>query len=144
VLKDNKFITRTEIKVRFSEVDSMGIVWHGHYIKFFEDGREAFGREHNLGYLNIYENGYFAPVVKVDCNFKRYIRYGETVIVESEYVNTQAAKIVFRFKIFNKKNDELVAEGGSMQVFTTPDGELVLNNPPFYEEWKKQRGLLEG
>ncbi len=139
----DKLVNRTEIVVRFSEVDSMGIVWHGHYVKFFEDGREAFGKEHNLGYMDIYGNGYFAPVVKVDCNFKRYVKYGDTVVVESEFVNTKAAKIVFKFRIFNKSNQELVAEGESIQVFTSPDGELILTNPQFYEEWKMEKGMLE-
>ena len=39
---------RKEIIVRFSEVDSMRIVWHGNYLKYFEDGRESFeiGRAH--------------------------------------------------------------------------------------------------
>ena len=46
----------TDIKVRFSEVDSMGILWHGHYIKYFEDGRESFGRSFEFGYMNIYHN----------------------------------------------------------------------------------------
>lgn len=142
-MKSKKLINTTEIVVRFNEVDSMGIVWHGHYVKFFEDGREAFGKEHNLGYLDIYGNGYFAPVVKVECNFKRYVKYGDTVVVETKFINKKAAKIVFKFLIFNKSNNELVAEGESMQVFTTPGGELVLTNPPFFEEWKRKKGLLE-
>ena len=138
----DKLTNRTEIAVRFNEVDSMGIVWHGHYIKFFEDGREAFGKENDLGYMDIYGNGYFAPVVKVDCNFKRYVKYGDTVIVETKFINTKAAKIVFKFKLFKKSNGELVAEGESIQVFTTPGGELVLTNPPFFEDWKNQKGIL--
>ncbi len=140
--KKKQLINRTEIVVRFSEVDSMGIVWHGHYIKFFEDGREAFGKEHNIGYLDIYDKGYLAPVVKVNCDFKRYVKYGDAIIVETEFINTKAAKIVFKFKIFNKRNDELVAEGESIQVFTMPNGELVLTNPPFFEAWKKEKGFV--
>ena len=35
---------RTPIRVRFSEVDSMQVVWHGEYMRYFEDGREDFGR----------------------------------------------------------------------------------------------------
>ena len=34
---------RTTFRVRFSEIDSMQIVWHGEYVRYFEDGREAFG-----------------------------------------------------------------------------------------------------
>ena len=39
VLTDRKTIT-----VRFSEVDAMQVVWHGEYIRYFEDGRESFGK----------------------------------------------------------------------------------------------------
>lgn len=46
-------ISKTNIPVRFSEIDSLGILWHGHYIKYFEDGREAFGAEYNLGYMDV-------------------------------------------------------------------------------------------
>jgi acyl-CoA thioester hydrolase len=38
----------TEIRIRFSEVDSMGVVWHGNYIRYFEDGRESFGNSMEL------------------------------------------------------------------------------------------------
>ena len=38
-------VNKTSLRVRFSEVDSMQIVWHGEYVRYFEDGREAFGRE---------------------------------------------------------------------------------------------------
>ena len=44
----------TTIRVRFNEVDSMNITWHGHYVTFFEDAREAFGKEYNLDYLTIF------------------------------------------------------------------------------------------
>ena len=44
---------KVAINIRFSEVDSLLIVWHGHYLKYFEDAREAFGRKYGLGYLGI-------------------------------------------------------------------------------------------
>ena len=46
--------SKIEIPIRFSEVDSLRVVWHGHYVKFFEDGRETFGKEFGLGYLDIF------------------------------------------------------------------------------------------
>jgi len=44
-MKHNNLSIKTETIIRFSEVDSMGVVWHGNYIKYFEDGREAFGNK---------------------------------------------------------------------------------------------------
>ena len=61
----------TEFKVKFNEVDALGIVWHGHYIRFFEDGREAFGEKHGLAYMDIYRNGFLAPVVNLHCDYKK-------------------------------------------------------------------------
>ena len=45
---------RTTFRVRFSEIDSMQIVWHGEYVRYFEDGREAFGKQYGLDYMSIY------------------------------------------------------------------------------------------
>ncbi len=132
---------KTEVNVRFSEVDSMGIVWHGNFIRYFEDGREAFGKKHGISYMEMYEKGYMVPLVSVDCQYKKYVRYGETLRVETQFINQMAAKIVYQYKVFQKDSGDLVAEGESVQVFVTREGELVLTNPPFFEEWKKRMGL---
>ena len=42
----NKLTESKQILIRFSEVDSMSIVWHGSYVQYFEDAREAFGRKY--------------------------------------------------------------------------------------------------
>ena len=55
--------TTKRVELRFNEVDSMGLVWHGHYAKFFEDAREEFGKKFGLGYLDIYDSGFYAPLV---------------------------------------------------------------------------------
>lgn len=129
-----------EYRVRFSEVDSLGIVWHGHYISYFEEGREAFGRTYNLTYLGIKEEGYTVPIVKMECEHKLPVKYGETIRIETKFVNTPAAKIVFEFRIYNQDN-KLVCVGKSIQVFLDLNGNLSLNNPPFFENWKKANGL---
>lgn len=66
--------------VRFSEVDSMNIVWHGSYSLYFEDAREAFGKRYGLGYFDIFGNGYYAPLVELSFNYKRPIKYGLSLI----------------------------------------------------------------
>jgi acyl-CoA thioester hydrolase len=134
--------SRTEIQVRFNEADPLGIVWHGHYIRYFEDGREAFGNMHDLGYLEVYKLGYVSPVVSVQCDFKRSLRYGDKLIVETRYIPTEAAKLKFTYRLFNAATGELVATGSSVQVFLSKeDSVLQLANPPFFEDWKKKHGL---
>lgn len=135
---------RTEIKVRFNEVDSLRIVWHGHYIKYLEEAREAFGQKYEMGYLDIEKHGYASPIVKVDIDYKQQLRYGDTVIVEVEYVDTAAAKLVFVYSLYRKSDHALVAKAKTIQVFLDiKDMELSLNHPAFGIAWKKKWGILE-
>ena len=134
---------RTEILVRFNEADPLGIVWHGHYIRYFEDGREAFGNMHGIGYLEVYKLGFVIPVVSVQCDFKRSLRYGDRVIVETKYIPTEAAKMKFTYRLFNAATCQVVATGSSVQVFLSKDDSVLqLANPPFFEDWKKKHDLV--
>lgn len=133
-----------QVRVRFVETDPLGIVWHGNYIQYFEDGRESFGRKHGISYLDQKEHGYATPIVKSSTDHKRPLRYGDVATVKTIYVDSQAAKIVFRYEIYNQ-NNELVCTGETVQVFVdnVGNGELSLNIPEFFMNWKKKVGLLD-
>ena len=136
-----KLTNRVKTRIRFSEVDPMGVVWHGNYLKFFEDGREAFGREFGIGYYDVFEYGFMTPVVRLDIDYKEMVRYGDELIIETEYVNVPAAKIVFKYTVFNAANNRVVAKGRSTQVFIDKHNQLQLTNPEFYAIWKEKYGL---
>lgn len=134
-----KLSDKHSVKVRFNEADPLGIVWHGHYLRYFEDGREAFGERYNLSYLGMYKLGFIAPLVSIHCDFKRSLKYGDTAIVETTYIYNPAAKINFSYKIFDPVSQGILAEGYSVQVFLDKDTmELQLSSPEFFEEWKKK------
>ena len=137
-----QLICRTEVLVRFSEVDALGIIWHGHYVKFFEDGREAFGKQYGLGYLDVYKHKFATPLVNLNVDFKKTVRYGDSVIIETTFINSAAAKIIFLYKIFRVSDGELVTTGESTQVFINLEHELFITNPPFFEEWKRKYSLM--
>ena len=126
------------VAVRFSEADSLSIVWHGHYIKYFEDGRESFGAKYGIGYLDVYNQGIVTPIVKIECDYKRMLKYGDKALIETTYWNTDAAKLIFTYNIKNAATNELVATGKSVQVFLNTERELLLNVPDFIVNWKKK------
>lgn len=130
------------IKVRFNEVDSMGIVWHGNYVEYLELAREEFGRKYGLTYLgDIYANGYYAPVVRVELDYKRMLGYQEEAFVRATYVPTISSKVCFDYEIFTKGEDGkeiIVATAKTIQVFTDLQKNLVLENPDFYKKWKEK------
>jgi len=133
----------TEITVRFNEADPLGIVWHGHYVRYFEDAREDFGKLYGISYLDFYRNSLAVPIVSIHCEFKKPLRYGDTLIVESAYVNSQAAKLNFRYKIFDAEHRTHIATGSSSQVFVDAKTfELQLTVPQFFEDWRKKHNLV--
>lgn len=130
----------SKVRVRFTETDPLGIVWHGNYIQYFEDGREAFGRAHGISYLDQQAEGYTSPIVKSSCEHKLPLRYGDVATIKTTFVNSPAAKMVFRYQIFDPQ-DRLVCTGETTQVFLDRKGELCLTNPPFFERWKNKMNL---
>ena len=134
-------VDTASIKVRFSEVDSLRIVWHGEYVKYFEDGREAFGKRYGISYSDIHQNGYTAPIVELSCQYKQSLTFGEEAIVETRYIATDAAKIVFDFIVYRTDGKTVVATGSTTQVFINAQNELELVNPAFYIAWKKKWGV---
>lgn len=133
-------IRQTKTKVRFSEVDMMNIAWHGSYVKYLEDGREDFGNEYGLGYLDIYNAGYKAPIVDMRIEYKSPVTFGQTITIETRYINCEAAKIRFEYTIFDE-DGKIIITAYTVQVFLDENNALVLNNPEFYLQWKKDRKI---
>ena len=137
--KEKTLWATKDLDIRFSEVDSMGVVWHGHYAKYFEDAREEFGRKYGLEYLMMYDKGFFEPLVDLTFKYKRPLIYGMKPEVYIVYRPCEAAKILFDYEIRDKETREVFAEGHSVQVFLDRySHQLVLYSPDFYEEWKQK------
>ena len=69
------------------------------------------------------------------------MKYGDICRIETTFEDTLAAKMIYKFKIFNQ-DEKLVCIGETIQVFLDNEGDLMLTLPPFFEEWKKKVGLL--
>lgn len=132
-------VAETTIRIRFSEVDALRIVWHGHYIQYFEDAREAFGQQFGIDYETIHRQGFTAPVVHLDCDYKKPLVYGDTVTVQCAFVPSPAAKMIFRYRII--RENELIAEAETTQVFLDSNGVLQLYAPEFFTRWKQEMGI---
>ena len=138
-MDQDQLIINTEIKVRFNECDPLQIVWHGNYLKYFEDGREDFCIKNGISYLDAKSQGYTTPIVKSVCVHKLPLKYGDVFKVETTYIPTLAVKLVFRYRIFC--DEELVCTGETVQVFLDEVGKLALIYPQFFLDWKMKMGL---
>jgi acyl-CoA thioester hydrolase len=136
---------KIKINVRFSEVDAMGVVWHGNYLKFFEDARESFGKKTGMSYLDIHKQGYVVPIVKSQLQYKTHISFGDEIEVVSRLIKSKAAKIVFYYEVWNLTTNKMSAEGLTEQVFlNNKTRELELYIPEFYKNWMDKANWKSG
>ena len=119
----------TEIRVRFHEVDSWGIVWHGHCIAWFEVGRSALLKKFQLSPQDFTRLGYIAPVVDLKCSYKEPARLEDEIIVRTTVLKPTKAALSFRFEVVRKKDRKLLVSGEETQVLQTLDGRLLYYIP---------------
>lgn len=136
----NHLSSEIHFPTKFSEVDSMRVVWHGHYIRYFEDGREAFGREYQLTYMDFFKVGLMVPLVKINCEYKRSLTYGEQVRCVTQLMPYGGAKLKFEYRLF-KEDGRLAAKGSSEQVFLSSAGDLNLTIPDIMVQFYRRHNI---
>lgn len=127
-------------RVRFEEVDSIGIVWHGRYAGYFEEARDALGERYGVGYMDFFDNGILVPVKSLHADFHRPLQLREEVVVEASLHYSEAARINYAFVIRDHEGT-VTTTGYSIQMMLDMDRKLCMFPPPFYEDflrrWKR-------
>jgi acyl-CoA thioester hydrolase len=130
-----------DVRVRFSEVDPIRMVWHGAYVKYMEDAREAFGRKYHLEYMRIFNAGYFAPVYDMHLRYFKPGAMDDVLEVKIKWMPAIGGKLCFSYEIRRRSDGELLLQAETIQLFTTSNGDFDPSEPDFYADWKKQNGV---
>ncbi|MEO8253926.1 MAG: thioesterase family protein [Flavobacterium sp.] len=104
------------VRVRYSETDQMGVVYHGNYAQYFEMGRVEWLRNIGISYKWMEENGVMLPVVSLNINYKKPARYDDLLTVKTIFKSQTSVKIEFDYEIYNEQK-ELLTIGSSILVF---------------------------
>jgi acyl-CoA thioester hydrolase len=129
--------------VRFEEVDSMGIVWHGCYPSYFEDARVALGHRYGISYSDFIREQAPVPVRQMQIDYFYPLRFEEEIEITAILVWSDAARINFEYEICNTRG-QLACTGCTVQMMLDRDLNVLLTPPPFFaaflQRWK-QGGL---
>lgn len=117
------------LRVRYSETDQMGVVYHANYIIWFHEARDALFREAGIDLAAIEDAGYRFPIVDTSCRYMHSARYGDEVIVHAHLLRETVARLRFRFEVFHARSLRLLASGTSVSVVTDTKGKLLLRTP---------------
>ncbi len=103
-------------RVRYSETDQMGVVYHGNYAQYLEMGRVEWLRKLGISYKYMEESGVMLPVISLHIDFKKSAKYDDLLLVRTRLKKAPLVKIDFDYKIFNE-NKELLIEASTTLAF---------------------------
>jgi acyl-CoA thioester hydrolase len=116
-------------KIRYAETDQMGVVHHANYLLYLEQARIDWLEKKGVNYAELEEQGIMLPVYNINIDYKRPIRFGDTVKVDVQRGEMYGVRIPFDYKLYNSK-DELIVEAQVTLIFTSADTRKPVKCPP--------------
>jgi acyl-CoA thioester hydrolase len=94
---------RFELRVRYGDVDQMGWVYYGHYLRWFEIGRAELMRSLGRSYRDVEErDGLLLPVLDARCRYFHGARYDEQVTLETGVLDVGRATLRFGYRVLGE------------------------------------------
>ena len=98
----------------------MGVVYHSHYVVWFEVGRTEYCRAAGLPYRAMEEAGLLILVTSVACTYRRPARYDDALTVRASMPQLSGRGLAFDYEVV--REDEVLASGSTRHVFANRDG----------------------
>ncbi len=110
-----------ERTAKYYETDQMAIVHHSNYIRWFEEARIAYMKDAGLPYSEMERQGVMIPVLGVDCEYLKPVKFDRTVLVYVKITEFSGVKLLIEYEVRDKETDVLHITGHSKHCFVNAD-----------------------
>jgi acyl-CoA thioester hydrolase len=112
----------SRLRVRYAETDQMGVVYHTHYLVWFEVARTDLLRQFGWTYREMEDAGFRLPVIEANCTYLRPARYDDEIDVRASVRLLSPVRLEFTYEIVLTKDGTTAAVGTTQHAALTPDG----------------------
>jgi acyl-CoA thioester hydrolase len=126
--KEGAISTTIEATVAFHDIDIVGVMWHGHYLKYLENARWALMDQIGFGFEVMNASGFAWPIVEMHVKYVHAAKLGDRLRVRASLVEWEN-RLAVNYLVL-RADDERLARAKSVQVavdarsgalqFTTP------------------------
>ncbi|WP_220814706.1 acyl-CoA thioesterase [Pseudomonas paralcaligenes] len=132
--KEGVLQAEIEILVPFFDVDMMEVVWHGHYVKYFEEARCALLDKLGHNYRQMRDAGYAWPIIDLQVRYIRGAQFGQRIRVRADLVEWEN-RLKINYLITDITTGERMTRGSSVQVAVEiATREMLLASPKVFVE----------
>ena len=125
-------------RIRFSDVDALGIVWHGRYPALFEEAQTELGHKCGLTYAAYRKAGIAAPIAQIHIDYFHPLRLDDFCSITASLIWSEGARLNTEYCIQNS-SQEIVCTGFTVQLFIDLDsGEPLFCTPELWENCRKR------
>ncbi len=119
-----------EVDVAFHDVDMLGVVWHGQYLRYLENARWALMNRIGYGFEEILASGFVWPVIECHVRYVRSARFGDRLSVQAALVEWES-RLAVNYLVTDVRTGERVARGRTVQVAVDRvSGAMQFASPP--------------
>jgi len=124
----------TEIRVRYSETDQMGIVHNANYLIWFEVGRSELCRAKGFSYKEMEDRDDALMVVaESHCRYRSPAFYEDILTIRTKLKSVRSRGLSFCYEIYRASDDTLLAVGETVHLVTDRD-KRVRTFPTAYKQ----------
>ena len=123
---------KIQYKVHFFDTDTMGVVHHSNYIRWFEIGRVEYLRSIGIDLNDMMLDGILFPITKVEAQYHSPAYFDDLLEIETTAVALTKAKMEFEYKVFRNGDDKVLVTGFTQNVFTNKETGKITRLPDKY------------
>ncbi len=116
-------------RVRYRECDPMGVVYHTHYLDYFEAGRTEALRDLGVRYRDLEDDGVIMPVVEANIRYRGPARYDEVIVVEVSFPEMPSVRVPIEYTVHREGQGETLAEGHTTLCFMDAERRRPIRAP---------------
>ncbi|MCX7908637.1 MAG: acyl-CoA thioesterase [Ignavibacteria bacterium] len=121
----------TNERVRYADVDKMGVVYNGNYLRFFEIGRTELMRHFGIPYSEVEKQGYLLPLIEAKIVWKGSAKYDDVLEITTLF-NSKEINSTIRFDYEIRVDGKIIVNGYTVHSFVRADNFRAVKPPSFF------------
>lgn len=117
-------------RVRYRECDPMGIVYHTHYLDYFEAARTEALRNLGVSYREVEENGIIMPVVEAGIRYHEPANYDDLLDITAYFNEFPSARLPVDYTVRRHGEDKDLVTGHVTLCFIDKERDRPTRIPP--------------
>ena len=113
------------------DADHAGVMWHGNYFNWLEEGRINALSKAGINYFDLCKKGFELPLIDASIKYILPLYLGEKIVVESSFNIGKSPKIIVDSKFINESKMVLTVAKVNLVLVDKDNFSIIRKRPDF-------------